>query len=224
MSAVYVVIAISNGADLEVCETYAGSNAALGRAFSLAKLRSFVNKEWLVPDPSEEKGPDGNPRWVFISTNKTYVAVHFQRILITPENYEPLKSPIHPDPSPNVTVQTNQAVLDPVVTFDAPYDDALPAGWFLDKKPATMKDLWETPELLKSAFELSSTQMWALVKARISKRPNFHLDVPGFGIFDQARALREIDQKTVAGEEVVESEIEWLEDVRNDRSYVLSDE
>lgn len=114
-------------------------------------------------------------------------------------------------------------VEDPVVTWDFPYDDSLPAGWFANKKPATMKDLWETPDQIKSVYEMSNAQMWALAKARILKRPNFYLDIPGLGVFNQARALKEIDERTIAGEEVVESEIGWLEDLRVERCDSLSD-
>lgn len=205
MSAVYVVISINNGI-LEICEPYAGSNAALSRAFSLAKLRSFLDKEKFDPIPNEVSA-NGNPRWLFISTSKTYVAVHYSDILINPEVFDPMLG----------FNSSTVSDADPIVTYDAPYDDNLPGGWLLNKKPATMKDLWETPELVKSMYDLNSAQMIALVKARISKRPNYHLDIPSCGIFNQASALQEINLNTLAGEEIVENEIEWLEELRRDR-------
>lgn len=225
MSATYVVIAVKNGCELEICEAYAGSNAALGRAFSLAHLRSFLNKETLIPVPTEIKSEDGSIRWVFISTDKTYVAVHYQNILVYPLAYEPLKNSVHPDPVPApATVTLNQAVIDPIVTFDDPYEDTLPGGWWeWSNKPATMKDLWEKPGDIKPMFFLTTPQKWALARARIAKRPNYHLDIPGLGIFDQTRALKSLDAKNIEGEEIMEDEIQWLEEVRNDRYDVILD-
>lgn len=221
MSATYVVIAIKNSAELEICESYAGANAALGRAFSLAQLRSFINKEPQIPVPDEVKSDDGSIRWVFMNTDKTYVAVHYSNILVYPNAFEPLKNSVHPDPVPPPITQLNNAIMDPVVTFDDPYNDLLPGGWLDNKKPATMKDLWDTPEQVKCIYDLSGAQKWALAKARISKRPNYHLDIPGLGIFDQTRALLEINAKSSAGEEVMEDELEWLEGLRNDRYSFL---
>lgn len=227
MSATYVVVAIKNGAELEICEAYAGANAALGRAFSLSQLRSFMNKEKLIPVPDEVKSNDGTIRWVFINSDKTYVAVHFQNILIYPNAFEPLKNSDHPDPVSVVSVTPitlNQAVMDPVVTWDDPYNFDLPGGWYIGGKPANMQDLWEEPHKIKSVYDLSKVQKWALAKARISKRPNYHLDIPGLGIFDQTRALHHINACDTFGEEVMEDELAWLEEVRNDRHNFFFEE
>lgn len=220
MSAVYAVIVTSNHG-LEIYEVYAGANAALARAFALAKSRATFNKDLLIAVPSAETFTEDTLRWVFVNAAGVYVAVHFQHILINPNVSDPLTDSFDTDQSPVVPVQINNAVMDPIVTYDDPYEYSLPGGWFLNKKPATMRDLWDTPELLQTVYNLGNAQMWALARARIAKRPNFHLDIPGFGIFDQARALKEIDDRSVAGEEIVEDECSWLEDLRVDRNNTL---
>jgi hypothetical protein len=229
MGAVYIVVTVDN-AKLTLCEVYAGVQSALGRAYALAHYSSIMDYNYIVDAASlEQKMSDGSLKWVFLNSNNKYIAVHYKNILISSQSRR--------DPLEDLLTLTNVSdnskdhlplavttVVDPVVTYDDPYDDALPSGWGTNNKPATMKDLWEKPADVKSVFELTSPQKWALAKARISKRPNYHLDIPGLGIFDQARALRVLNEKTIEGEEVMEDELEWLEDLRNDRYNALLDD
>lgn len=232
MSAVYVVIAIDHGADLTVCEVYAGAHSALGRASALAHYAAILNQDWVDTTPTEEKLPDGSIRWIFLDTSKKYIAVQYKHILISSSSVDPME-----DLKMNLSAiaqQTTNVVApvtptinvapDPIVTADAPYDDNLPGGWFLDNKPAKMIDLWETPEQVKSVYNLTKAQKAALVSARIMNRPGFSLYIPGLGTYSQTMALEEIKNKTSASEEIIEDECIWLEEVRQDRLASLEDD
>lgn len=228
MGAVYIVVTVDN-ANLTLCEVYAGAQSALGRAYALAHYSSIMDYNYIVDAaPLEQKMSDGSIKWVFLNSNNKYIAVHYKDILISSKSR---RDPLEDLQTTLAAVSDNSKdflppVVDPIVTYDDPYEDTLPGGWWAwNNKPATMKDLWEKPADLKSVFELTSLQKWALTKARISKRPNYHLDIPGLGIFDQARALFHLSEKTVEGEELMEDELEWLEDLRNDRyNALLEDE
>jgi hypothetical protein len=112
-------------------------------------------------------------------------------------------------------------MTDPVVTFDEPYADDLPAGWFANNKPATMEDLWNDPFYIKSIFMLTENQKWALVIARIKKRPNFYLDLD-YNVFDQFGALQHLYLKDSIGEDIRANELDWLYELREDRMNELA--
>src|SRR5579885_420429 len=190
MSNVYIVVSVKDGAELEVCEVYAGVQHALGRAFALAHLASITHPEWLVSSPKEEAtGPDGSFRWVFLDTSRNYVAVHYKRI----QDSTPTKDPL--DPVRNFSTLDGYRIFKsaPTTTLfdgyqsswtptplpkDDPTDRSLPAGWDYSNKPVTMDTLLDYPYDVKSTKELTDSQKWALVTSRIKKRLGFSMLVP----------------------------------------------
>jgi hypothetical protein len=231
MSSVYVVVSIKNGAELEVCETYAGVQHALGRAFALAHFASIQHPEWMVHSPNEEAtGPDGSLRWVFLDTSHNYVAVHYKKILdAIPSKRDPLESIralstsdgyrlFNPVAQPIRIIDGYQSAFAPSPTpKDDPTDRSLPAGWTYGNKPATMAELLDYPYDVKSTKELTESQKWALVTSRVKKRLGFSLLVPGTGTFVHRSALKELEGKTALGTEIVRLECEWLDRVREEQ-------
>lgn len=222
MSAVYVVVAVDNSADLTTCEVYAGVQAALGRAFALAHYSAIMNYDWVDTSPKEQKMPDGSIKWVFLDTNKKYIAVHYKNILLSSLSKkdifdQPLKAAMVIPPGDPVIL------VDPTVTADEPYDDSLPGGWWNDNKPALFEDLWEYPDEIKSVYILTESQKWALATARIMKRPNYELYLPNLGTFNQAAAIKELKAKSSIGSEIRDDECIWIEGVREDRIEALTD-
>lgn len=113
----------------------------------------------------------------------------------------------------------NKAVPPPPVVKDTPLLHSLPAGWLLNGKPATMADLVNNPTAVKHTYELTESQRFALVTARVSKRPGFSMLLHGLGTFTQAPTLQDLKAKTTLGYEIVRQECEWLDRVLD--SHVL---
>jgi hypothetical protein len=229
MGSVYVVISVKDGAELEVCEAYAGVQHALGRAFALAHFASVTHPEWLVTSPHEEAtGPDGSSRWVFLDTSRNYVAVHYKKI----QESTPTKDPLDPVRNFNTLDGYRLFKSAPAVTIvdgyqssfqpkpapkDDPTDRSLPAGWTYGNAPATMAELLDYPYDVKPTASLTEAQKWALVTSRVKKRLGFSILVPGTGTFVHRSALIELEGKTTWGAEIVRLECEWLDRVRQEQ-------
>lgn len=239
MGSVYVVVSIKNGAELEACEVYAGVQHALGRAFALAHFASIQHPEWMIHAPNEEAtGPDGSMRWVFLDTSKNYVAVHYKKIQDAipsrKDPLEPLKNLNTLDytldgyrifnraaPQPPSILDGYQYIFQPKPRpADDPLDRNLPAGWTYGNKPATMDELLDYPHDIRPTSELSESQKWALVTARIQKRMGFSMLVPGIGTFVRMTALHEIGLKTTIAQQIVNIECEWLDRLREEQMDV----
>lgn len=103
------------------------------------------------------------------------------------------------------------AILPPV---DDPAEASLPAGWDYDGNPVRMDTLKLDPECVKSTKELSPAQQWALVIARVSKRPHFSWPT-SFGTFVQFSALAELKNKTSIGMNIFHAELQFLDNFRS---------
>ncbi len=111
-------------------------------------------------------------------------------------------------------VTTPQSV--PVITAtQQPKDDffdlTLPAGFSLKDKGLTMKDVSADPHNVKSIYELTEAQKWALVTSRVSKRPSFLCYSPNNGTFSQYYALKELVKRSFAGQEIMKLELTQLQ-------------
>lgn len=241
MSAVYVVIVTNMLSEVEVCEVYAGVQSALGRAFHLATAHAG-NPTFVNASPEEEKLEDGTVRWAFLDTNKVFVGVLFKHIeasmnarntrldaVKAAPTVPAFNPPAHinyiddgyqghsidvefdePEPTPTLN-ELNQIVSKSTLDFDD-----MPAGWFLDGRPARMKDLKANPASIKDfAYELTEDEEWALIIARITKRCKIYKMVNGFTEVME-KAIEELKNKTPVGLEIRNTEIDFLSDYRED--------
>jgi hypothetical protein len=79
MSGAYVVVAIAHN-KLEVLETYAGVQSALGRAWNLATSRHDLSVDEANASPPEDRMPDGSVRWVVLQNAHAFVGVFYKKI------------------------------------------------------------------------------------------------------------------------------------------------
>jgi hypothetical protein len=115
-------------------------------------------------------------------------------------------------------VTTPVVSANPILTVSQqPKDDffdlSLPGGFSLKDKALTMKEVSANPHDVKSIYNLSKRQKWALTTSRIQKRPAFMCLVPAYGVFTQRYALEELEKRSVVGEKLVELEMLHLEAV-----------
>lgn len=157
---------------------------------ALARVNTLNSSNFSADDLFKQEFEDGSVKWI-VSLDNKYCAIYFNFIEVEP-------------------------ITDAVV-YDDPYNDDLPAGWFAtNHRPAFMKDLWNKPESLTNVFFYTKEQKFALAKARILKRPNYHLVIDSI-TYDHNMALIELTNKTVIGEQIAEDEANLLEIVREQR-------
>lgn len=97
----------------------------------------------------------------------------------------------------------------PVIYYDCGgFAHDLPAGWNLNGKPIIMKELIDDPIYVKSYFDLTKAQQFALVKARIVKLPLFKY----LGL-NQSECLDKIIKSTDLGTDIVNYEINFLHNI-----------
>jgi len=113
----------------------------------------------------------------------------------------PFPPPIPPPPTPK----------------DDPMDPSLPAGWSYSGKPITMADLISDPYNVTPVYSLSEAKQWALAWSRVKKRPNFSVNLPGVGTYNQSEALFELEIKTNLGHEIVMLECVFLDRVLSEQ-------
>ena len=91
---------------------------------------------------------------------------------------------------------------------DDPKLATLPGGFSYDGfKPLFMKDILDAKGYPFAAVrfkELSEAQLTALLQARLNKRPNFQVLIPGLGRYIQKYALEEVKNKTAGGAKIME--------------------
>lgn len=248
MSSVYVVLAVNDKAEVEACETYAGVQTALGRAWHLAVAKSGSNPIWANPSPQEEKLEDGSIRWVLLETSRHFVAVFYKPIetaltskkdLVnvvrtmswqTKDGYKPpqfmngsisftdgyptigdlIRSKLGGTPAPTP--------IQRVLPLDDPYEKSLPAGWNGDGKPITIEESLADPLNTLHSNELSEAQKWALVTARVNKRPGLKLGGFAKELKTQATALQDLKDKNADGLAIREHDLYLLDKLLNDQN------
>src|ERR1017187_908510 len=197
MSGVYVVVAIAHG-KLEVLETYAGVEGALGRAWNLAASRHDLSVDEANASPSEDRMPDGSVRWVVLQNAHAFVGIFYKNIQCClmpkkdlaaldglnyawvppappPRGFSGSPPPVKPSPFFDVFSIPKLPDLPAPLPKDDPGEESLPAGWNHSGKPITMKDMYDDPNDVSYHYDLSKHQQWALARARISKRPQYAL-------------------------------------------------
>lgn len=127
-------------------------------------------------------------------------------------------------PAPNATACVSPvmkteipATAPPVNVSSKPRDDAyadnLPAGFqYSSNRPLVMSDIVIDPDSPILIDSLSENQKWALVIARINKRPHFKIELDSHWDFDQAAALEALKTKSIAGIKIRDKELALLEE------------
>lgn len=106
---------------------------------------------------------------------------------------------------------THAPVPAPPSPPDNPFDPNLPGGFNWTGKPLLIKDVQAHAIDVKDTYSLTENQKWALIIARVSKRPNF-LILPSVGLYSQKYALEELKKKTTIGLDIRDKELCKLQD------------
>jgi len=181
MSAVYMVV--HAGYVTSVVGAYSGYQAASKKAIEIAEKHCLST---YLKEPKEQKKNDGSIEWIFSQAPLVFVS------------FRQIESPTH----------LQIVVVEPK---DDPEDMDLPGGWDLNNKPILVRDLCDDPYSVKDFHSLTAKQQIALVTARIRKRPNFILNIPGWGTFNRDAALVELNPVSHIGEMIIESDLDILD-------------
>lgn len=204
----YVLTVVSQGT-LQYIDLFAGYQRASESALLWAK--AYVSKPELIDsEPEAFESKDGSFEWTFVDTNKTQICVHFLRHLenrmpgpVGPPTHKVVQAALPPVQKPKFVVPDLASPTD----SDDPLADHLPAGWSHPQlKPLSVKQL-KAGETCLYLSELTEDQKWALVTARINKRPNVRFLVkPSVypteqfpGLYSQKYALEELKNRTSVG-------------------------
>lgn len=203
MSSVYLVLVIKDS-QVVVSETYAGAQSALCRAFLIANQLNNVGS-LINSFPSEERIPGGSIKWTFIKSQFINVMVLFQPIEVSISTKNDGFNIIHTVTAPTQPPPSLKSLYD----LDLPLEESQPGGWFKNGMAATVDDLLNFPFDIKPFDQLTDNQTWALIKARISKRPNFTFISNEFR-YSQHNAIEEIDKRSPIGKQINAQEIALL--------------
>ena len=126
-------------------------------------------------------------------------------------------------PPPSDEAPLNMQMIPPVDMYNATkWDLKLPVGWNKDDKPILLQDLCDDPCNVKPYSLLTDQQCWAIVKARVSKQPNYSAEISN-GVYLQAAALQSLGKsyqdRNDFGWELVEKEIKWLAGILENEIY-----
>ncbi len=158
---------------------------------------------WVVYD--EKPNSNNNYQVVFITIVTR--SIHYKSIAadVTYESIiDKLKDLVTQPPAVPVVTATQQ----PKDDF---FDLTLPGGFSKKDKPLTLKEVCDAPHDVKSIFQLTEAQSWALATARIKKRPSFMLLLPGVGVYTQRYALEELALKSKIGASLAKEEMGRLQ-------------
>ena len=219
MSNVYVVLAIvSSLLDVKVCEVYIDKDLAFKKAIELAKEVCPPHRiDWLNTNPTEEKS-ERLSRWIFLDTSSKAVIVTCQKIMddTSKEFVDSTLTNNTPD-TPDTPDTQDKTILQNCID-----ELSLPGGWFFNNKPATFEDLINEPLSLKMSLDMTEHQQWALVIARISKRPNFSTFIMGVGIVNMLEAIKQLKDRTYVGSIIKDMELNYLDSIRDDQINILT--
>lgn len=103
------------------------------------------------------------------------------------------------------------ATARPIPQLDNFNDPSLPFGFSISGKPITMEEAVDDPFMVAFFDTLTENKEWAIVTARVKKRPLFSVTTKS-GVFFQQAALKELNEKTAIGVEIRDNEISLLAD------------
>jgi hypothetical protein len=140
-------------------ETFTSQEIAMARALCLGKEYDASN----VDDNPSISSYNEAVQWFVLNTQNHLVVVLETELMFSLPHFrgdhKHSAAPVAEVPSCAPTYNT--------------YDDDLPGGWNHSGEPITMKQIRLDPFNAKFSDELTQAQRWALVKARITKSPNF---------------------------------------------------
>jgi hypothetical protein len=217
MSAVYTLIAISYG-EIYALEVFVSFDQASKRAVEIGKAlisnHLVLNDSWFDPEPADQKLPDGGLFWSFLDSKNHSVSLYFCQV----NNPQP----------PNV--KSKEKITLPEVILTDSTDPELPIGWREEwgydgiyNVPAYVKDLEKYRNIITPSY-LSDDEQWALVTARIKRRPKLTLPVfDNYGklliTLNQQEILQQLKEKTVLGVKIKNAEIKFLESFMHDAVF-----
>lgn len=185
-----------------------------------------------IPDWQREMGPS-------LNLNMRILDGYYSSMHESPSKWvEPIATaPVAPPaPLPTLIQAPAPTPLPIYAPGDDPNDDCLPGGFSTLDKPIDMATLKNDPHYVKSVYQLSDEQKWALVLARTKHRPKqvILINSPGCsvkGCWSQHHMLQELTKRTPLGLEMRDQELKELDvshaialDAYDDESSSSSDE
>ncbi len=194
---VYILTGIKNEV-LECVEVYNILRDALDHAKSLAK-------KWSVyPQFIGERHVPAMDGFVVVDAAREAMCLYSEPIFITVVE-RALAEPTHNAIGNAIFGKPIQPPAS--VPADNPFDPELPGGFTVNDKPLFIKDLKDLN--FKYDYQLTEDQKWALVVARVSKRPSFIYPIIGTS-YDQLKSLVALKAKNAMGLEIRDVEIAVL--------------
>lgn len=211
MSACYIVLHVIDG-KVNCCETYAGAALAMGRAIHIALNDTFKGVTFTRPSPTPEKlENNADLKWVLYDFGHETVSVYFKHIQV---GYLDAQK----DPTPSISIgDMIRSKLADVgkLPHDDLFADDMPIGWTLNGEPARVKDMKDDPENVKSTYSLTDDEKWALVTARMSKRPKFFTIIDGMR-YAQHNVLDVLKARTQSGLDIRDKDIKFIDNFHCD--------
>ena len=223
---------VSSPTLLTSCETFVDPVEAADRAEELAK-KTAGHSEWV--GMRDHLLADGSDSVVFLETSRHTVMLLSKEVSLPllpsfdlgasfAELAKALLEPtlgivsesIDSKPLPLAVTAHSCAPVAPVpaaVPVSNYHDDdpELPFSWDLSGKPVCLKDVTD-PYSVENPLDLTDVKQWALVTARVKKSPGFRFPTSQ-GTLTQTLALKELQDKTMLGEELVNAQIATLADI-----------
>lgn len=215
----YLVVAITNNAEIKALQVYSNQLPALDRAFALAGDLAENSFGWVEPEPAEEVLDNGSSRWVFLETNRQFVACYHVEVDELQVTFIPpatIPTPVRAD---IVLPQLTYAQIQEQINKSR-MERSLPGG-FCGNKPMRMEDLLDDPYSVDPASALTKQQRTALVLARIRAIPNYSWGLSGVG-FNRDGCIAQINLKSTHGQMIIDEECEFLDSVRDKRIEEIS--
>jgi hypothetical protein len=207
----YLIIAISDSAEIKASELFLEQEPALDRTFELAsELADSHSLNWVDPQPAEEILDDGSRRWVFLETNKQFAGCYHLEVNEHKGSLLTKNSSATDVVVPQITLSQIKSRLN-----QSRLDRNLPGG-FYGKKPMKMGDLIDNPYSVDPASSLSVQQKVALVTARIRAIPDYSWITAGC-VCDKAACLNMLSIDSIESRFLIAEECDFLDELRDDR-------
>lgn len=237
MSGVYVVVATNGKGEIEVCETFAGQQAAVSCV-------QEVSGNTFNHYPNVEVMSDNSIRWNYVKTTDKVVSIYWKAIKISHVSqaqvidivnqafglkYESISKDdetyLRGTPVPltiqiPIIIEPSDIDIQKLISDEFARCDRMPGGFDWNDNPVLSAMLFEDPENVKPSSSLSDVQKMALVTARVKKLPNFSLLVPFVGTFIQSSALHELKANTTIGKQIIKMECDLLDRIREEEIKV----
>lgn len=212
MSACYIVLHVNDG-HCVTCETYAGAALAMGRAIHIALNKTYKGVTFMDSSPVPQTFENNaDLKWVLYDFGHETVSVYFKHIQVG--YLDAQKDPTPPGISIGDMIRSKLADIGKLPQ-DELFADDMPIGWTEDGKPARVKDMKDDPENIKSTYSLTDDEKWALVTARMSKRPKFFTIIDGMR-YAQHNVLDILKARTQSGLEIRDRDIKFIDEFHCD--------